>query len=241
MKSKPTRFDPRARIAIFLLVVLVVLLNTGLSSLVVGYAILMLLLLYTGQLPSHLKIVLVSCLPFLLMLLGINVYLLNDGNKLLGLLISLNLFLKIIVLAATFQFTFAVGSTELIDILRFSKLNNYIKLIILESYSGIAETNQKVNHIITARLSRGFLKKRTVGHRIQQLPYVIRPLISSLLYGSFIKSNTWKQQELKEKFQYWTSSGKTYHIYPVLISVLSATLVTVWAVLSILTKYFIRS
>jgi len=199
-----------------------------------GYIILFTLLIMSGQYRTHLKIMLISGLPFLVMLLIVYGFLLEgNGFDNIRALYAFGIFIKIMSLTALFQFTFSLVATELIDLLSYSRLPLYLKVIILESYSSIKDLTYKVDQILTARYSRGFVKNRSYLSGLQQLPYLFRPMISGLLLGSFEKSANWKQLRLMDQFKSWTSQKKLINSYPIVKSVIIVIIVLVWFIFSI--------
>jgi len=234
MTSKPSIIHPIARIIIFF-VMFTGIFMASLNMQLLGYGILLLLLCFSGQIQFHVKICVISGFPFLLVLLLVYGYLINDDT--LGIIYALSIFIKIMSLTALFQFTFALVAVELIDLLKYSGLNDYLKLIILESYSSTKDLTVKVNQILTARLSRGYMKKRTLWQQFIQFPFLLRPMISGLLNGSFEKSVNWKQLRLMSQFKTWIGSKKLIHNYSKLQSYLTVIVVLFWFVFILISKY----
>lgn len=237
MISKENLIHPLSRIIVFVLMIIGVFLSQDLLVRCLGYIILFVLLTMSGQYLAHLKIILLSGVPFLLMLLLVYGFLTSDnGFNNQGALHALGIFIKITSLTALFQFTFSLRATELIDLLSYSKLPSYIKVIILESYSGIKDLANSVDQILTARYSRGFVKKRGYLSSLKQLPYLFRPMVSGLLLGSFEKSANWKQLKLMEQFKSWTTNKKLIGDYPIGRSIVVVVVVSIWFMFSVISN-----
>lgn len=239
MKSKSQFIHPMTRVTGFVFGLLGIL-NASEVLLVVGYLTLLFVLFFSKQILSHLKLVLISGLPFLLLLIVVHGINLSEGISVSesGMTYANSVFVKIVMLMALFQFSLSIPSIELFDLLKYLRVKKYLKWIILESYSSLQELFQKTDQIITARLARGYVEKRNWFNLIKQVPFIIRPLLTGLLNSAFDKSLNWKQMRFMEYLSEMEESNSLFLNYPKRRSILISCGFFLWFLLTIINRFY---
>ena len=169
------------------------------AVLVAGYAIVLVLIIMSKQFGLHLKMMAFANLPFLLFLLLVYGLILNNrvpSREFTGIQYSFILFLKVTVLTSVFQYLFNKPADELLYLLRKWKLKGPFLIIVISSFTIWKGFRLRADQIITARLSRGYLKSRSIWNRFTQLSSVIKPLFIGALMAGLERSSAWKQRDL---------------------------------------------
>lgn len=201
---------PYAKVIVLILFSVGVFLTRNLIVLGAGYALIALLLLNAGQLRTHVKLLLIGNLPFLLLLLFVYAVVLksrpvNGFDS--GLQYAFTVFFRITILTAVWQHLLNVSTEQLFFFCQELRIKGSILVIVISGFATWKDFALKANRIITARLSRGYLKNRSFLNRLRQIPFVIQPLFTSTILLTLERSASWKQREMLKEIEEITNGS----------------------------------
>jgi energy-coupling factor transport system ATP-binding protein len=105
--------------------------------------------------------------------------------------------LRLAILGGIFQLTIlTIPPDELPETLRKGGLRGGLLLIVLGAFALLPELKQRADQVLTARQARGLVTDRSLRSRIQQFPYLLRPLFAWALRSSIQRSEFWHQRHL---------------------------------------------
>jgi hypothetical protein len=179
--------------------------------LVIYFFIVLPLYVYVGQFKKHLYFLLVGVLPIFLsfVLLYIIIYKGESGNwEFLYFKIT-----KLILYTTIIQLSLIIPAHSIITTFRRLGFKKEKLLTILGSFTVWADINNKADKILTARFSRGFVKKRTLLNKTKQLPYLLIPLIISVMRTSTERAIIWEQKDIFKLVEQYQSPKMRYPFF----------------------------
>ncbi|MCG3167168.1 MAG: hypothetical protein POELPBGB_02952 [Bacteroidia bacterium] len=205
MKSSWFNIHPYSRLFILFLTIVGAFLADTLLKTFTGYFIVCMYLIFNGDFKLHFKMVLISGLPFFLMLTLVYFIILKNnpvGKFETGLQYSLFVFFRIYTITAIFQLIFNVSTKSLMVILKKWNIRGSVLILFIGIYSVWKDFKIRANRIIEARLSKGYFVNRSFIERIKHIPYLIIPIFSGTLSMAFDRSKNWTQLDLVEELNF---------------------------------------
>lgn len=181
-----------SRIILAIATSLMILLG-GKTPLVIVYFSLVIIIGLSGFLKEHLRLILAGMIPVYLSFIFIYVFVLNEPNVWQQIHSRIE---KILLFTTLFQIVLIYPTDELFYSLKKVGVKGNLLIIILSSYTLIDDISRRSQKIINARLSRGYVKKRTRFTMMRQLPYVLRPLFIQVFRSSFQRADNWQQKDM---------------------------------------------
>jgi hypothetical protein len=190
---------PYAQVVVFMSLLLCIFFARYIEQLAGCYAIIFMLLLVSNQFTLHVKLLIFAIIPFFLFLFLVYVIILKNepvGSYSSGVTYLSFLLIRITCLTSMCQWMFNVPSRYLLKFLKTVGVKGSFLIIFLSSFAVLKDFNLRADRIITARLSRGYLKSRTLFNRLLQIPFIIRPLFVSIIMLSIERAASWQQRNL---------------------------------------------
>lgn len=180
----------------------------------VFYLLVILPLFAIGNIISkHVKLLIYGIFPVYLTFILLYIIVLGEGA--IGWeFINLKI-LKLLLFTSTFQFVFSIPSNHLFCTLKAWRFKGDLLIAILGSLTVWEDILRRSDKIITARFSRGFVKKRTLRNKAKQLPFILVPLIIGILRTSSERADSWEQKKILDLIENMKPSK---YIYPILIN-----------------------
>jgi len=165
------------------------------------------LVVLTNNTKTHFKFLGVVVLPMCLMFVVL--YFTMDSN-LQRIIMTL---LKFITCTTIVQVTFIIPLTEIYTTFKKWGIKGDLLITFLGSYIVWVDIINRSNNILTARFSRGFIKKRSMFIMLKQLPYLITPLIIGVIRTAIERSESWDQKMLIYKVENMKSRKIDYNFH----------------------------
>lgn len=228
------------RILIFVVIFIGIFITRNIYFLVSGYLIVLIFLIAAGQIFLHTKFFIIGNLPFLVILVLIYGVILTDNSVQDGnnyILKGLVIFLRVTILTSLFQLTFNVPAGQLLAFLKKLGIKGNLLIITVSSFAVWTDFTIKADKIITARLSRGHLRKRNLVNKVRQIPFVIKPLFVTTLLLALDRTASWKQRNFLSEIRNLSIPSEKLSINSILLNIAVILIVTVWIILLLLNKY----
>jgi hypothetical protein len=203
--------------------------------LVLYYGIVILpLFIVASQVRQHINMILFGMVPIFLSFVLLYLIALNGSSG--GWNFIVLKMLKLIMFTSAIQLTLSIPSEHLIITFKKWGLNGEALITLLGAFTVWVDMNSRAGKIITARFSRGFIEKRTVFNTAKQFPFVLIPLIISMLRTSTERAELWEQKNILRLL----SNVKVDNvIYPFYLSAFLSTVSLAWMVFSVI--YIIKT
>jgi energy-coupling factor transporter transmembrane protein EcfT len=164
------------------------------------------LLIGAGLIKLHLKALLIFFTPIALLLFFVWGYIIGDithtqgiATPVKGLEHALFLLTKLLLYVSILQlFVLSIPTAQLSDTLHAIHMPRNITLYIVATFVLIPEIKLRSEQIYAARLSRGFMKTRSLWNRLCQLPFLIKPLVIWVVRAAIQRQEHWIQRGLLE-------------------------------------------
>lgn len=160
------------------------------------------MLLMSNSFFKHVKFIKIVILPIFLILFCVYGLVLKappneliGSNQLGGILYVLYIVMRLILMAGLFQAFLNIDQSKLISNLKAWGLKGDVLYVTIGAFSIWADIISRSDRIVTALYARGLIPKRSFSSRLKQLPYVFRPLLTSLLRLAIERSECWKQRD----------------------------------------------
>tara|TARA_A100000171_G_scaffold52177_1_gene69399 strand:+ start:4595 stop:5293 length:699 start_codon:yes stop_codon:yes gene_type:complete len=150
---------------------------------------------YMGLIKRHLLFLLFGILPISLSYILIYI-LLRDGDSEAWYMMWQSVS-KILSITTFIQLGLSIPPSQLFGTLKSFGLSGDNLLVILGAFAVFEDVIGKASKIVTARYSRGFIRSRNTLNSLRQLPYIFIPLITGVLRGSYIRSLSWDEKDMK--------------------------------------------
>jgi len=189
---------PHTRGVFLLAACLGVLLSTGAVTVLIGYVLILFVTGAVGRVKQHLKVALTAGIPFLLMLSLVYLVILEspDKSQVERLEYILFIFLRVMMVTASFQLVFAMNSVELLTFLRRWGFRGHALLIVMGTFSLWKDFLGRAEKLFFARLAGGHFTSRSLVNRLTQLPFLFLPLVYSSLVVAIERSESWGQLDV---------------------------------------------
>jgi hypothetical protein len=119
-----------------------------------------------------------------------------------------NKVIKILLVTTTFQLVLTIPKEILFFTLKYWRLSQPVLITTIGAFTVWEDIRSRTNHILTARFARGFIPKRTVYHKMIQLPYLFIPLVIGIMRTSTERAEMWLQNDIITKIEKY--QWKTY-------------------------------
>lgn len=186
-------FHPYTRIVFFLLGITGAFLCKNNFILLTFWLILLVpTTIITNSFKAHLKLLTIVAVPMLSMLIFLEIAVKGNYN----LQSTYSLVLKLISYTTIFQLCLNIPPKHLFTTFRMWGLKGETLIIFLGSYTVFVDVKKRANKILTARFSRGFIKKRTILNKFKQVPHLLVPLIIGILRTATERSESWEEKDM---------------------------------------------
>lgn len=192
-----------------------IILDIGFYSLV-----LIPLLFLNHKIKSHLRFLLVAIVPIFISFVLIKI--LVQGGQKADWLIICSKILKLTISATTFQFILLIPPKELYVTFKKWGLKNDVLITFLSSFTVWNEISNRADKIVTARLARGYIKKRNFWNMGKQLPFVLNPLLVGVMRTSIERAESWSQKNILSMVNNYKVEKMNYSFLYNLLLALSA-------------------
>lgn len=198
--------------------------------LLIFYLLLILpLFILSAQFKKHFKLILFGIFPIYLSFILLYIVVLKSSKGDWD-FIHLKM-LKLILLTSIVQLTLSIPSENLIPTFKMWRLKGESLITILGSFTVWADVNYRAEKIITARFSRGFIRKRTIFNKAKQFPFILVPLVIGILRTSIERAESWEQKNILQLVE----ANKLEKInYPILSNGLLLVISLFWLIIGFL-------
>lgn len=195
MEGNKLYINPYIRLVFLICCIAGAILIDNILWLIGCYAVAILpLFLYGNQIKNHIKLMLFGMFPIYLSFILLYVIILRGNNGGWD-FINLKL-LKLILITSTIQLTLLIPDQYLISTFKLWGLKGEALITILGAFTVWTDVNYRADKIITARFSRGFIKKRTIFQKIKQFPHVLIPLVVGIIRTATERAESWEQKNI---------------------------------------------
>lgn len=188
---------PTVRIALPVLAIVALFTTSSLSILIGGYALgLFPLFIVEQKIKVHLRFLLYGFVPIVVtgfILYGVVLKVGDDTWHALAVRGA-----KFLVGTAALQWALTIPSTELTYTFKTWGLRGSTLIVLLGSFTLWADLQKAANRIVTARLASGVVGGRSPWVMVQQLPFVLLPMVISMLRTSTVRSHSWNDKDILE-------------------------------------------
>ena len=195
METNKLYINPYIRLLFLICFITGTILINNILWLVGGYVFVILpLFLYGNQMKKHIRLMLLGMFPVYLSFVLLYIIILkgsNGGWEFINLSV-----LKLTLFTSTIQLTLLIPDQHLISTFKSWGLKGETLMTVLGAYTVWTDVNYRANQIITARFSRGFIKKRTVLQKIKQFPHVLIPLVVGIIRTATERAESWEQKNI---------------------------------------------
>lgn len=195
MKSNKLYISPYIRLFFLTCCIIGTVLINNVLWLIGCYVIVILpLFIYGCLIEKHIKLMLFGMLPIYLSFILLYIVILNGIN---GSWQFINLkLLKLILFTSIIQLTLLVPDQYLISTFKSWGLKGEALITVLGAFTVWADVNYRADKIVTARFSRGFIKKRNFLQKIKQFPYILIPLVVGIMRTATERAQSWEQKDI---------------------------------------------
>lgn len=149
------------------------------------------------MLKQHLRLILVGMVPILLSFILLYIIVLkNDDWEFVLLKVT-----KLVLYTSVLQFVFTMPTFHLIYTLKIFRFSGEHILSVIGAMTVWVDILNKTDKIITARFSRGFIKKRTFIIKAQQFPYALIPMVAGILRSASERASSWEHKNIENLLQ----------------------------------------
>ena len=138
--------------------------------------------------------------------------------------------LRTMVLISLVQVIFSQSKEELIFTLKKWKLNTNTIILIISSATLLEDIKRRSELIIEARFARGYVGRRTLWNTIIQIPFVLLPLVISILKTADQRAENWQQRNITELISGYQITIKYSYLFNGVIII--ASFLWFWMVIS---------
>lgn len=150
------------------------------------------LFVLNGQIKKHLNLLLFAFVPIYLSFVLLYIIVLKEGN---WQFIHLKV-LKLLLLTSTILITLSIPANQLISTFKKWGLKGETLITVLGAFTVWTDVIYRSEKIITARLARGFVGKRTRINTAKQFPFVLVPLVVGILRTATERADSWGQKNI---------------------------------------------
>lgn len=208
----------------FTRIVLFLLLGTGIFFVenplyfIILYTIILLpLIIIQKAIKTHLYFIAFGMLPFYLSYIFLYRYITENMTWR-----ELHFFtMRTMVIISLVQVIFTLVGEELIFSLKKWRIKNDTIILIISSVTLLEDIKRRSDIIINARFARGYISKRTWWNKIVQMPYILVPLIISILKTAELKAVNWQQRNIIELISSYQVSIKYSYFFNGLVIMIS--------------------
>jgi energy-coupling factor transporter transmembrane protein EcfT len=195
MESNKLYINPYIRLIFLVCCIAGTILINNILWLIGCYVVIILpLFLYGCQTMKHIKLMLFGMLPIYLSFILLYIIILNGSN---GGWEFVNLkLLKLVLFTSVIQLTLLIPDQYLISTFKLWGLKGEALITVLGAFTVWTDVNYRADKIVTARFSRGFIKKRTALQKIKQFPYVLIPLVVGIIRTATERAESWEQKDI---------------------------------------------
>jgi len=195
MESNKLYINPYIRLAFLSCCLVGTILINNIVWLIGCYAFIILpLFLYGRQMKKHIQLMLLGMLPVYLSFILLYIIILNGSNGSWN-FVNLSV-LRLISFTSIIQLTLLIPDQYLIFTFKSWGLKGEALITVLGAYTVWMDVNYRAGQIITARFSRGFIKKRTILQKIKQFPYILIPLVVGIIRTATERAESWEQKNM---------------------------------------------
>lgn len=224
---------PFIRILFFITGILgAILCTNNLLLLFFWIAILIPLMVLTGNGKAHFKFILVVVLPMTLMLFFLFGVVLHKTIDNFASVIQT--ILKLINYTTIFQVVLLIPPNQVYYTFKSWGMKGGTLVTFLGSYIVWVDITNRSDKILTARFARGFITERTFLTRLKQIPYLLIPLIIGIMRTAVERSESWKQKGLLYRIQ--NLNIKKIH-YSIILNSLIFIIAMAWLIINIYEKW----
>lgn len=187
--------DPYTRV--FFLVASIIgtlLVNNTLWYLFFYFMVIFPIFIYSGQFKKHFQLLAFGIFPIFLSFALIYIVILKGMQGDWDFIYHKTM--TLIIITSCIQLSLLIPSSYLITTLKKWKLKGESLITVLGAFTVWADILNRTQKILTARFSRGFIKKRTIIQKIWQFPFVLVPLITGVLRTSTERASSWEEKDI---------------------------------------------
>jgi energy-coupling factor transporter transmembrane protein EcfT len=195
MEDNKLYINPYIRLIFLSCCIVGTILINNIFWLISCYAVIVLpLFLYGCQIKKHIKLMLFGMLPIYLSFILLYILVLKGSN---GDWDFINLkILKLVLFTSVIQLALSIPDQYLISTFKFWGLKGEALITILGAFTVWTDVSYRADKIITARFSRGFIKKRTIVQKIKQFPFILIPLVVGIMRTATERAESWEQKDI---------------------------------------------
>jgi len=197
----------RVYLAIALLLATGSFLSSSWEMLLVGWIIAAFESYLAGYLKHHASFVAKRLTPIALMLFIVYGFFVKPRGN--GFIFAFNTTSRLAITASSFLLALGYGQSDIAHILYSWGLRGNL-LVIAAAGSVLAmDMKNRASKVITARLARGFVPRRSLFYRLIQVPFTLRPLLAGSLSSAIERSASWQQKNLLTRMSEIYSKSRT--------------------------------
>lgn len=228
--SKGIRLHPYIRVLFLTSMSVSIIITNNLTIFGVVYLFFLIPLFVCSQdLKKHIRLFVLGMLPILFSY--ILLYKIIPAGSEYSYISIFNSFSKIVLFTSLLQLFLSIPADDLISTFKKYRIDGDYLIFIIGSFTVWADVFNKANKIISARLSRGFVAKRSIINYLKQIPSILIPLIISIIRTSIERVRSWEQRNTLLIFKEY--KAKTIY-YPLTINLFVAFTSLLFLVLCIL-------
>ncbi|MDR0427609.1 MAG: energy-coupling factor transporter transmembrane protein EcfT [Dysgonamonadaceae bacterium] len=230
METNNLYINPYIRVLFAVFGIAGTLLINRISLLICFYLVVILPLFICGQqVKKHIQLMLFGMLPVFLsfVLLYILVLKGNEGGWNFVFMRTS----KLILITSIIQLTLLIPAPFLIHTFQQWRLKEESLITVLGSFTVWTDIRFRAQQILTARFSRGFIRKRTFTEKIKQFPPILIPLVIGILRTSTERAESWESKNILHLIEInQTEKIKT----PLLLNVFVCLSASIWMITGVL-------
>jgi len=159
---------------------------------------------------THLKFLLLGVVPIFLSFILINIIVLQSKSG--GWEYIFERVIRLTVYASIFQIVLTIPENDLFNTFRKWGLKGESLVIVISAFSVWSEITNRADKIVTARLSKGYVKKRNLLSMAFQFPYTLNPLIIGVIRTAVERADSWQSKNILKLIENYRGTKNTYNL-----------------------------
>lgn len=201
---------PFVRIAFLICAVVGIFLAKGILPILLFYLLAILpLFVFSKKIKAHLKFLLFGVVPIFLSFILIYIIVLQVKNG--GWEYIIEKVLRLTSIASAFQIVLTIPANDLFNTFKKWGLKGESLITVISVFSVWSEISNRADKIVTARLSKGYVKNRNLLSMAVQFPYTLNPLIIGVIRTSVERAESWQSKNILHLVDNYKSSNTDYN------------------------------
>ncbi len=184
---------------------------------------------------THLKFLLLGVVPIFLSFILLNIIVLQSKSG--GWEYIFERVLRLTVYASIFQIVLTIPANDLFNTFKKWGLKGESLVTVISAFAVWSEITNRADKIVTARLSKGYVKRRNIFSMAMQFPYTLNPLIIGVIRTAVERADSWHNKNILNLIDNYIGTENKYNlILNTVIVIISISYLCVILFL-VLTKY----